>query len=138
MRPLPEPMDGEAARPPRSTDDTARIPVMDDDAIGRHEAAGTWPGVVGPDSTWRRTGQQDPIEPGWYERMRADVAAQDGSSKAATPHYPRHQAAKDDLPGPMRRELARLVRQVRALVIVTLVLVATLPFWVQGLYQLVY
>lgn len=106
MRPLPEPMDGEAARPPRSTDDTAHLPrviLPDPDEQGRYEKA-------------------------WREREAA----------AKAPHYPRHQAAKDDLPGPTRRELARLVRQVRALVIVALVLVATLPFWVQGLYQLVY
>lgn len=132
MRPLPEPMDGEAARLPRSTGDTARIPVMDDDAIGRHEAASA-PRLAGQGSTWRRTGQLGPIEPGWYERMRADVAAQDasrpggpmwsaqdGSNKAATPHYPRHQAAKDDLPGPSRAELARLIRHVRALVIMAM------------------
>lgn len=111
MRPLPEPMDGEAARPPRSTDDTARIPrvSMDDDQIGRQEQelAGQWYG-----------------ERGWYDRVRADVAADPVEPNRVTgaPHYPRHQAAKDDLPGPSRAELARLVRQVRALVIVLLVL----------------
>lgn len=36
-------------------------------------------------------------------------------NKAAAAHHPRHQAAKDDLPGPTRRELARLVRQVRTI-----------------------
>lgn len=144
MRSLPEPMDGEAARPPRSTDDTTRIPVMDDDAIGRHEAASA-PRLAGQGYTRGAA----TVEPGWCDRTRAYMAARDAewpgglmwsaqdesNKKAATPHYPRHQAAKDDLPGPTRRELARLVRQVRALVIVLLVLFAGLHAY--ALYELI-
>lgn len=128
-------MDGERYGAPRSTDNdtTAAIPRLPVDH----------PGQAGYEQT-------QGIEPGWYDRMRADVAGRDaerpggpmwswqddprGSSQrrllaAVDPdepnrvptHYPRHQAPKDDLPGPSRRELARLVRQVRALAWVAII-----------------
>lgn len=111
MRPLPEPMDGAGAGRSRSTDDdvTAYIPRLDDDRMGQ-------------------------VEHGWYERLRADVADSGGYARwpapdpdgrpllAAAPpldmeRVARHRADQSDLPGPSRRELARLIRQVRALVI---------------------
>jgi hypothetical protein len=132
MRPLPEPMDGERYGAPRSTDDdvTAYIPRMDDDEIGR-------------------------IEHGWYERLREDVAAADADKPggpmwsanerpllAAAPpldveRVARHRAAQSDLPGPSRRELARLIRQVRALVLLLVVMLLLLPLWVPVWYRLV-
>lgn len=98
MRPLPEPMDGERYGAPRSTDSdvTAYIPRMDDSEVGRIE----------PD----RAARDD--DRGWPPpRALSDVMGgrhRGWSAKAAQ---------VDDLPGPSRHELARLVRQVRALVV---------------------
>jgi hypothetical protein len=109
-------MDGTGVRRSRSTEDTTQLPRMDDDRIGQHERA----------AAPRLTGAEYASQPGWYDRLHAEV-----DKTPTAPVYDRrltvkevrpgrHQAAKDDLPGPSRRELARLVRQVRALVIVNL------------------
>jgi hypothetical protein len=109
MRGLPEPMDGAGAHRPRSTDDTAVIPPIDHDNLGWHErevlaraeqkTPPAWPPVAGTQTT------SPP-------RRLAAVAPQLDMERVS-----RHRAAQDDLPGPSRRELARMIRQVRALVI---------------------
>jgi hypothetical protein len=154
MRPLPEPMDGTGAGWSRSTEDdvTAYIPRLDDDEIGRIERDRA---ARDDDHGWPAPPYA--AEQGWYERLRGDVAAadadkpggpmwsaQDGQRPllAAAPpldveRVARHRAAQSDLPGPSRRELARLIRQVRALVLLLVVMLLLLPLWVPVWYRLV-
>lgn len=123
-------MDEAGVRRPRSIDDTVRIShVPDHDQIGEYERAAAHAPSLGSDGL-TATERAIRREPGWYDRLRSDVAARDAAGPdgpmwsaqdgPTVPRSGRHQAAKDDLPGPSRRELARLVRQVRALVIANL------------------
>lgn len=110
MRPLPEPMDGTGSRRSRSTDETRPIPRLTGDGYAADPSG----------------------QPGWYEREQAAAVRRGAASHPAWPVDPaepnrvasgQHRrllaaaSSQDDLPGPSRRELARLIRQVRVLVI---------------------
>lgn len=120
-------MDGSGARRSRSSDETTRLPrIPDHDQVGEYERAAAH--APHPEAAALAAQQaasaprldgQGYTQPGWYDRLQRDVARDNGRALSQATG-PRHQAAKDDLPGPSRRELARLVRQVRALVIVNL------------------
>lgn len=138
MRPLPEPLDGTGAGRSRSTDETARIPRLTGD--GYVAGPGGQPSPARFDDD--QIGQ---AEQGWYDRLRADlhrttnarfgeVPAGRHAERPAVPAY--RDRGGSDLPGPSRAELARLIRQVRALIIVLILLFAGLhayvlvsPYW---------
>lgn len=96
-------------RPLRSTTDTdvtAYIPRMDDDQLG------------------------------WHDRLRREAAPR---HRRPTPAYADrgvHMGDVSDLPGPSRRELARMVRQVRMLAILANVLF--LGAYGYGVYLLIF
>lgn len=133
-------MDGSGARRSRSTDETTRLPrIPNHDQVGEYERAA----AHAPHPEAAALAAQQAVsaprldgdgyaQPGWYDRLQRDVAH---TYRVSVPG-PRHQAPKDDLPGPSRRELARLVRQVRALVLVVLVLFVGLHTYV--LYGLIF